>query len=125
MIQSLYNEETYYMQLDSHHRFEKNWDITLIKMLKSLKKKGHKKPLLTTYLPGFFPNTDPANRVNECWSLEFDRYLPEGPIFIKPHTIDNWRELTDPIQSKFLSGHFIFTLGTFCKEVPYVPNTGN
>jgi hypothetical protein len=121
MIQSLWNNETYYLQLDSHHRFEKNWDMTLIKMLKSLKKQGHKKPLLTTYLPGFDPKNDPAGRVNECWSLEFDRYLPEGPIFIKPHVIDKWREIDSPIPSKFLSGHFIFTLGKWAKEVKYDP----
>jgi len=121
LIQDLYDNETYYLQLDSHHRFAKDWDETLIKMLKQLKKDGHNKPLLTAYLPGFFPNTDPVGRVNECWSLEFDRYLPEGPIFIKPHAIDNWRELKKPIPSKFLSGHFIFTLGQWAKEVRYDP----
>jgi hypothetical protein len=121
MIQDLYGGETYYLQLDSHHRFEKNWDDTLIKMLKALKKKGHEKPLLTAYLPGFFPNNDPAGRINECWSLEFDRYMPEGPIFIKPHTIPNWKELKSPIQSRFLSAHFIFTLGQWAKEVKYDP----
>jgi hypothetical protein len=121
MIQELYDGETYYLQLDSHHRFNKNWDDTLIKMLKSLKKKGHKKPLLTAYLPGFFPTSDPDGRQHECWSLEFDRYMPEGPIFIKPHNIDNWQSLKDPVPSKFLSGHFIFTLGQWAKEVRYDP----
>ena len=121
MIQDLYQDETYYLQLDSHQRFNKNWDVTLIKMLKSLKKQGHKKPLLTAYLPGFDPKNDPEGRINECWSLEFDRYLPEGPIFIKPHVISNWEELIGPIQSKFLSGHFIFTLGKWAREVRYDP----
>jgi hypothetical protein len=109
------------LQLDSHHRFIKDWDETLIKMLKQLKKDGHQKPLLTAYLPGFFPDRDPEGRVNEVWSLEFDRYLPEGPIFIKPHVIDNWKKLKKPIPSKFLSGHFIFTLGQWAKEVRYDP----
>jgi len=121
MIQDLYNGETYYLQLDSHHRFTKNWDVTLIKMLKALKKKGHKKPLLTAYLPGFDPKNDPNGRVNEVWNLEFDRYLPEGPIFIKPHTLPNWKELTEPFPSRFLSAHFIFTLGQWAKEVKYDP----
>jgi len=121
MIQDLYNNETYYLQLDSHHRFTKNWDITLIKMLKTLKKQGHKKPILTTYLPGFNPKTDPLGRVDECWSLEFDRYLPEGPIFIKPHVIENWKELKAPMPAKFLSGHFIFTIGKWAQEVKYDP----
>ena len=122
LIQDLYDGETYYLQLDSHHRFSEDWDVTLIKMLKSLKKKGHKKPLLTSYLPGFFPKTDPVGRVNEVWSLEFDRYLPEGPIFIKPHTIKDWNKLKSPIPSRFLSGHFIFTLGQWAKEVRYDPH---
>ena len=28
-IQEYYRDEDYYLQLDSHHRFEKNWDTTL------------------------------------------------------------------------------------------------
>jgi hypothetical protein len=103
MIQDLYDGETYYMQLDSHHRFTKNWDLTLIKMLKQLKKLGHKKPLLTAYLPGFFPDNDPVGRVQDCWNLEFDRYMPEGPIFIKPHSIDGWQNLESPYPARFLS----------------------
>jgi hypothetical protein len=121
LLQDLYGDETYYLQLDSHHRFTKHWDSTLIKMLKSLKKEGHKKPLLTAYLPGYFPNNDPAGRQDDCWSLEFDRYMPEGPIFIKPHSIPDWKSLTGPIPSRFLSGHFIFTLGKWCNEVKYDP----
>lgn len=121
MIQDLYNNETYYMQLDSHHRFEKNWDVTLIKTIKQLKKKGHKKPLLTAYLPGFSPDNDPAGRINDCWGLEFDRYLPEGPIFIKPHSIEDWRNKKEPVSARFLSAHFIFTLGQWAQEVRYDP----
>jgi hypothetical protein len=45
-LQRHYCGETYTLQLDSHHRFSKNWDETLIDMLKKLQKKGHKKPLL-------------------------------------------------------------------------------
>jgi hypothetical protein len=121
LIQNLYNDETFYLQLDSHHRFVENWDVILIKTLKKLKKKGHNKPLLTAYLPGFFPNNDPAGRIQDCWNLEFDRYLPEGPIFIKPHSIEGWRKMKSPIPSRFLSAHFIFTLGQWAKEVKYDP----
>jgi hypothetical protein len=46
-IQQQYDGEEYTLQLDSHHRFIENWDAELIKMIKQLKKKGHKKPLLT------------------------------------------------------------------------------
>ena len=50
-IQQHYGGETYTLQLDSHHRFIKNWDKELIQMYKSLQSKGHKKPLITSYLP--------------------------------------------------------------------------
>ena len=38
--------EKYTLQLDSHHRFVKDWDDKLIKMIKGLQKDGYEKPLL-------------------------------------------------------------------------------
>ena len=118
-IQDQYNGETYTLQLDSHHRFEKNWDIDAIKMLKFLKKGGSKKPLLTAYLPSYEPTNDPGARVLEPWQINYDRFMPEGPIFLRPSTIKNWKELQSPVPARALSAHFIFTLGKWCKEVPY------
>lgn len=120
LCQSLYRGETYTLQLDSHHRFTKDWDVTLIKMIKDLQKKGHKKPLLTSYLPSYDPKTE--EKVNIPWRLEFMRFLPEGPAFPSPGYIDNYKELKEPLQSRFYSAHFTFTLGQFCTEVPHDPN---
>ena len=44
-VQQLYKNEKYTLQIDSHMRFEKNWDDVLIKMLKELQKDGYNKPL--------------------------------------------------------------------------------
>lgn len=118
-IQNIWDNETYYLQLDSHHRFTKDWDNTLVKMLKSLQKKGHKKPLITAYLPSYDPSNE--SKLEDVWTLEFDRYMPQGPIFIKPHNHPNWRELNEPYPARFLSGHFIFTLGKWADEVKYDP----
>ena len=38
-VQQLYNEEEYTLQIDSHMRFEKNWDEEMINMIKQLQKK--------------------------------------------------------------------------------------
>ena len=62
---NLYNNEKYYLQLDSHHRFAENWDDSLITMLKGLQKEKHPKPLITGYIPSFNPENDPAGRVTE------------------------------------------------------------
>ena len=121
-IQQNYNDEDYYFQLDSHHRFVKNWDVECIKMIKQLKKAGHEKPLLTAYIPSYNPEKDPGDRVQEPWWLTFDRFIPEGAIFFLPATIPRWQEITQPVPSRFLSAHFIFTLGKWCQEVPYDPD---
>lgn len=120
LIQYLYSGEEYTLQLDSHHRFINNWDTELISMLKKLQKKGHKKPLLTSYLPSYDPITDV--RENNPWSLCFQRFLPEGPIFPIPESIPDFKHLSEPISSRLYSAHFAFTLGKFCKEVPHDPS---
>ena len=109
------------MQIDSHHRFVQDWDDILIKMIKQLQKKGHKKPLLTAYLPSYNPQNDPQERTQEPWWMTFDRFIPEGAVFFLPATIPGWQELTEPIPARFYSAHFCFTLGEFCKEVPHDP----
>jgi len=121
LIQQKYDGEEYTMQLDSHHRFVENWDEELINMIKLLKKKGHKKPLLTAYISSFDPADDPAARVKEPWWMTFDRFIPEGAVFFLPATIPDYKNLNEPIPSRFYSAHFCFTLGEFCLEVPHDP----
>ena len=120
-IQQHYDNEKYTLQLDSHHRFAKNWDEECINMIKQLQKKGHKKPLLTSYISSFDPDNDSAARINIPWKMNFDRFIPEGAVFFLPASIDNYNELDCPIPARFYSAHFCFTLGKFCKEVPHDP----
>ena len=69
LTQQVYEGEEYTMQIDSHMRFAPNWDDEMIKMVKQLQKKGHKKPLLTGYVSSFDPENDPAGRVLELYQL--------------------------------------------------------
>jgi hypothetical protein len=121
LIQQRYDNETYTLQIDSHHRFTENWDEQLIDMLLHLQSKGHKKPLLTSYISSFNPENDPDERGTEPWWMTFDRFIPEGAIFFLPAGIPNWRELTEPVPARFYSAHFAFTLGQFSKEVQHDP----
>lgn len=120
-IQKRYNGEEYTLQLDSHHRFVNNWDEVIIGMYKQLQDMGYPKPLLTGYIPSFDPDNDPGARVLTPWKMDFDRFIPEGAIFFLPASIDDWREKTAPVPSRFYSAHFAFTTGDFCKEVPHDP----
>lgn len=118
-LQSRYDGEDYILQLDSHHRFAKNWDRDLIDEIQALKKK-HKRPLLTAYLPSYEPGDD-KKRVTSPWEMRFDRFLPQGPAMPKPETIDEFMSLKSPVRGYFLSGHFIFAEGEFYERVKYDP----
>ncbi len=120
-VQKLYQDEKYTLQIDSHMRFEKNWDIEFIKMITDLQFQGYKKPLLTGYVSSFDPDNDPAARVREPWRMVFDRFIPEGAVFFLPETIPDWQNLTGPVPARFYSAHFCFTLGEFSKEVQHNP----
>lgn len=122
-LQKLYKDEEYILQLDSHHRFVKDWDVKCIKTIKDLQKSGVKKPLLTAYIPSYDPADDPGKRINEPWKMNFDRFTPEGIVFFLPASIPEWQSYnTKPIPARFFSAHFVFTIGKWNKEVPYDPN---
>ena len=120
-IQQLYDNEEYTLQIDSHMRFEKNWDEMLINMINQLKDIGVPKPLLTSYVSSYNPQNDPEGRVMVPWRMAFDKFIPEGAVFFLPETIPNWEEIDIPIPARFYSAHFCFTLGQFAKEVQHNP----
>lgn len=122
LLQQQYDDEEYTLQLDSHHRFIKDWDVELIEMIKHLQSKGHEKPLLTTYASIYDPTNDPNGRIQIPYKMNFDRFIPEGVIFFMPGHIDEYKSLTEPIPARFYSAHFAFTLGQFAKEVQHDPN---
>lgn len=118
-IQRFYDNQQYTLQLDSHHRFAQNWDETCINMLRELQIKGNPKPILTTYLPSYSPKNDPKDRVHSAWGMAFDKFTPKGMVFFRPYYFK--KGIISPVLSRFFSGHFVFTLGKFCTEVPYDP----
>jgi len=120
LIQKQYSGETYYLQLDSHHRFAKNWDTTLKNKIKKLKKDGYSKPIISTYLPSYEPDRDPESRLKENWNLSFDRFMPEGAVFLRPNGMPDGSE-GKMIRGRFLSGHMVFSDGHFCENVLYDP----
>lgn len=64
LANSLYDGEDYYLQIDSHSRFDKNWDISLVGYIKEFKSCGVDKPLLSTY-PGSYFYTESLDEVKE------------------------------------------------------------
>lgn len=110
-LNKLYNGEEYMLQLDSHHRFAKDWDTTLIEMLESLPGK----PVLTSYVPSYDPETD--SRIHNPWCMEIDPNQPLDIPCFRPYYSDHKK----PKPTYFFSGHFAFARGQFILDVPYDP----
>ena len=117
---TLLEDEEFVCQLDSHHRFEKGWDSTLIGWYYDLKNDGYN-PLICGYLPYYDPFNDPAARVREPWLSQAACFYPFGTIFIRPTGIPNWQSLTKPFPARFLSGHFPFGPNKWAREVRHDP----
>jgi glycosyltransferase involved in cell wall biosynthesis len=121
LINDMITDEEYILQLDSHHRFIKNWDVELLAMHKQMEDKGHK-PIITGYLPYYNPFNDPNERVMEPWQQQFACFYPHGTIFIRPGGIPNWEQLTEPFPSRFISGHFAFARTEWAREIKHDPD---
>lgn len=114
--EKLLTDEDFVCQLDSHHRFAKGWDSTLIGWYHDLQDEGYN-PLICGYLPYYDPFNDPGARVQEPWLSEAASFYPFGTIFIRPCGIPNWKSLTKPFPARFLSGHFAFGPNKWAKEI--------
>ena len=68
-IQKHYNDETYQLQLDSHHRFYGKWDISLVNQLHSCDA-GEKSVLTSTTRP--YMTQDPGE-------TDAQTYFVDGP----------------------------------------------
>lgn len=106
--------EQFVLQIDSHMRFERNWDEMLLDMFMMLKAHGVPKPLITQYAPGYDLSGKRDNRLytntltfhEGCYRVEAVVY--EGSVH-------------SPIAGAYISGHFIFVESEAFKDVPYDP----
>ena len=130
--QSFFNDEDFFLQVDSHTQFAPNWDAIFIEQLEKIsanqeQDEYYKKPIITSYPRSF--------KV-----LDFDKGLFELRTGDKHTQVITYRK-----DSLFLKGSFsrqigiptkhcdithailmaagcIFTTGSFVKEIPYDPN---
>jgi len=114
---SLYQGEDFLFQIDSHHRFVEHWDALLLSQIEASQET---KPLLTAYAQAFDPSGIlPAAGLPTMMLL--NGFTKQGIPTFAQAARPEWRG-GPPQRARFLSGHFIFTLGQFVDEVPYDPD---
>ena len=121
---SLYNDEEYILQIDSHTCFEEGWDENLIDQLNE-QKNVSLKPIITTYpYPFTFDEKRPKYNKPEGKTVLVLRPKPDQ-ILSKENPILTFRAehlFTDtPVLGCHIAGGFFFCEGQFVEEIPYDP----
>ena len=136
LAQTLYDDEAWFLQVDSHTWFASGWDDVLRQHLRGLLILS-KKPVLTTYPPGFEFNTDglPVKRISP--SEQVARFgVKPGQSLTADNPVLTFKVVFEPLPMEeepvtanachyvrgfHLAGGFLFTLGQFVRDVPYDP----
>jgi hypothetical protein len=136
LAQSLYDDEAYFLQVDSHTWFAPGWDETLFDHMNRLRKVSNK-PVLSIYPPGFEfdDNGLPVRRSAPTESLAVFEVKP-NQVLAPDNLVLTFkaafqqipaRVRAGPAGSSFyaqgfhLAGGFLFAPGEFVMEVPYDP----
>jgi len=115
-LQRLWQGEEYVLAIDSHMRFEQDWDETLIRMLNEC---PSEKPLLTAYGSRYTPpNNLETNFPTNV--LIAKPYTDFGDIRVTPIPLRN--ELPQHTRGAFVSANFHFARSSFITDVPYDPD---
>lgn len=123
----LYDNEKYFLQIDSHIQFVKGWDTKLINQLSMAKKKSSNNKIIISAFPGMY--------VRESGRAELvgfhkgnDMTYPCKQVVSRRKT-GHWASLRvdfkdkddAPEESNTILAGFVFTNGEIVKEVPYDP----
>lgn len=122
VAQKNWENEPYTLLIDSHIRFSKNWDIKLVNMLLELQNNGISKPILTGYPPSFDPESFPKNKSNYPLKMYVEGYYFNLLTKFNGQPIPYFKWIKSPIKAHFISLGFLFTIGSFNREIPFDPN---
>ena len=130
--QSFFNEEDFFLQVDSHTLFAPEWDSIFIKQLEKISANQEideyfKKPIITSY-PRSFKVLDFEKGLFELHTGDKHTQVityRKDSLFLKgsfSRQIGIPTKHTDITHAILLAAGCIFTKGAFIKEIPYDPN---
>lgn len=120
LIQQKYNSEEFYLQIDSHTLFEKDWDTKLIDSINDLPEKS----CITQYLPEYNRNTKKIKSFSVRDGLKvinisnLDGFSRISSKFVNQSNLQNQLYM-----SNGWSGCFSFSRGNICQDAPIDPYT--
>lgn len=110
----LWRGEQYFLQIDSHTHFIKDWDSDLIGMIETLKKDGVKKPVLSAY-----PPSKDQMKVSGFPEMDNGKFTNDILIFLC-----GWsKPSSKPILARkpWVAAGLMFMESKFLSQVPFDP----
>lgn len=119
---SLYQNEDWFFQIDSHMLFDPHWDEWYINQSKALEERSAK-PIISGYPMSFtLENNAPVRHIEDGMRVNI---LPdplefrEGALILLGHAKP--MKINTPIKAWHFSAACIFVRGNFINEIPYDP----
>ena len=130
--QTFFNNENYFLQIDSHTQFAKNWDEIFIEQLNkisSIKSDDgyHEKPIITSYPRGF----EVIDFDKGLFGLHMEDKFTQVIMYRKDSLFSSGsfsRQIGMPTKNNdithaiLMAAGCVFAKGSFVKEIPYDPN---
>lgn len=126
IAQKLYDNEEYHLQIDSHTRLVKDWDIKCIELIHKLKQKSEK-PYISFLPPCYFFDEE-TNTVTSYTNLDKINKLNVPKIkfmsteyWVDYGGYDNEKYIEQPVNIPLLYGGFIFSEGQWVIDIEQDP----
>lgn len=120
LAHQFYNGEDFYLQIDSHSKADKNWDLQLVETIYDYQLHGFEKPLITNYPRNYWYTDDGALEEDKSSAVS-EILFTENPDQFKTECLPSQTAFPNRpgnIFSRSISGGSVFTVGPFM-----TPNT--
>lgn len=108
---SLNQDEDFFLLIDSHMRFAKNWDV---EMVDTLRRTGNPKAFLSTYPAGYEPPDQRRFNTPRLAPVKFfDRVMSQNSVLL---------DMPRPMPSYLVAGGYLFGKREMFVQVPYDPH---
>ncbi len=127
LAQTLMKDEEYFLQVDSHTLFEKNWDEYLLQYINTIKK-NHDNPVISAYPRGFevidfekkvFKKNQEDDLSTHVMVLDEEKVFKDGYFSMQKGMPTKSKQI---YKGFLLSAGFLFSTKEFVENVPYDPH---
>jgi hypothetical protein len=125
LAMTLYSDEDYFLQIDSHTCLDRNWDVTLIDTIETISKHSGNEKIIVSTRPFAFKIQQDGKIKKGRFTACTLKLVPKSNVLnlsdpVMLFSCENSKEMRD-IPGFQVSAAFLFTRSFFVEEIPYDP----